>query len=243
MPLWPILFATLVNLWIWKMFLSNIFIALLSLTVSIALYFITSKLSKVFLLFFALLIYLQWSTTSIRPLTELDNDEKRVQQDRLNAYPPVVLQIAGRAKWLPVAHWFEGRKESIAAFRILDNLGATLEPNIYFFANHPRERVGFTEFEKFPYILLPLFLFGLLTIIKTSNLNYFLAFFAPVILLSFIGHRNNLGPFLLFPFFTTCLAFGIYKYWEYLKKRMKLKIISVTLFLFVFLEALAYTFW
>ena len=96
--------------------------------------------------------------TKYESLTLLNNDQIRIKDMRLKSYPPVYLTFDTKTLWIPVAHWFEERKESIAFFRILKNVSETVDLNLYFFANHPRERVGYNEFEKFPYIFIPAFL-------------------------------------------------------------------------------------
>jgi len=198
-------FVLLANFWIWRILFNSVPLGLLVLASSIFLYLSFKRSSKkyffAFLVLFSLLLIFQWKTTSKESLVELSNDEQRVQQMRLKEYPPIRISIA---------HWFENREESIAFFRILENFSETIDPNLYFFANHPRERVGINEFEKFPYIFLPLFFYGLvLSVAERRKLVLGMSFILPVVLISIIGHKNQLGPFSLFPFLAVSITHGL----------------------------------
>lgn len=200
-------FVLLANFWIWRILFNSVPLGLLVLASSIFLYLSFKRSSKkyffTFLILFSLLMIFQWKTTSQVSLVELSNDEQRVQQMRLKEYPPTRV---------PIAHWFEGREESIAFFRILENFSETIDPNLYFFANHPRERVGVNEFEKFPYIFLPLFFYGLVLLVaERRKLVLGMSFILPIVLISIIGHKNQLGPFSLFPFLVLSTTHGLCK--------------------------------
>ncbi len=208
---WLVLLA---NFWIWRILFNSIPLGLLVLVSSIFLYLSFKRSSKkhffTFLVLFSLLLISQWKTTSEESLVELSNDEQRVQQMRLKEYPLVFFKIGRKTVWIPLAHWFEGREESIAFFRILENFSETIDPNLYFFANHPRERVGINEFKKFPYIFLPLFFYGLvLSITERRKLVLGISFILPVVLISIIGHKNQFGPFSLFPFLVVLTIHGL----------------------------------
>ena len=200
MKRWILLIVLFGNLWIWRIFSFNFLLGVLILFTSLALYK-NYKISFVFLI--ALLLFFQFKTTEISSLTLLSNDDIRVKDMRLKEYPYSLTRVG----W-----WLEGRKETIAFFRILKNFSEVIDPNLYFFANHPRERVGYVEFEKFPYIFLPFFIWGLFSSVKKLSKNYlvtFLPFVLPIILISFTGLKNSLGPFSLFPWIVTITAIGI----------------------------------
>lgn len=198
-------FVLLGNFWIWRILSLNTPLSLLVIAVSIFLFLSLERknqnYSVIFIVLFMLLLFFQWKTTSKVSLVELSNDEQRVQQMRLREYPPTRI---------PIAHWFEGREESIAFFRILENFSETIDPNLYFFTNHPRERIGIDEFKKFPYIFLPLFFYGLvLSVAERRKLVLGISFILPVVLVSIIGHKSQLGPFSLFPFLAVSITHGL----------------------------------
>ncbi len=204
------------NLWIYKIFAANFFLGVLILLASILLL----KNNKYFLLFFIPILFLQINTTNKTSLTEISNDDRRIIDMRLRAYP---------SKFLRLGYWLEERKESIIFNRITTNLFENLDPNLYFFSNHPGQRVGIKEFEKFPYILLPFFLLGIFDLIsKKNNIFWLISFLVPIIILSIIGNKNNLGPFSLFPFFIIPIYEGLKKLQ---KKHFKIFIIVLILVL------------
>lgn len=236
------IFVLFTNLWIWRIFAQNGLIAIILLLATTALYLSQKRkparfVQKTFTAIFLLLLFFQWKSTQISSLSYLDNDQQRIQQMRLREYPPVALTLGSKKIWIPIAHWFEGRKETISLFRIKDNFSEIVDPALYFFANHPRERVGVAEFEKFPYILLPFFLIGILSKkFKIKSKIFVFSLLTPIILASFIGKNNELGPFSLFPFMTIATAYGLSLTSERLKKIPKKKRRNIS---FVFLAVFA----
>lgn len=194
-----LLVSLFANLWIYKIFAVNFFLGVLILLATILLL----KNNKFILLFFIPILFFQIQTTNKTSLTQISNDDRRVIDMRLRSYPP---------KFLRLGYWLEERKESIIFNGVTTNLFENLDPNLYFFANSPRQRVGTREFEKFPYVLLPFFLLGMFDLVSKKNKIFWLiSFFTPLIVLSVIGNKNDLGPFSLFPFFVTSINEGFKK--------------------------------
>jgi hypothetical protein len=184
---------------------------------------------------FLILIFFQWKTSFKTSITFLNNSEILQQTVRMRGYPPLKFSILGKTFWIPAANWLEKRKETVVYYKIMNNFSEVIDPNLYFFANHPRERVGTREFEKFPYILLPLFLLGLLNI-KKGNIKELVLSLSPMILVSVIGNSNSMGPFSLFPFIATYTSFGVAS----ISKNKKLVVIGLILFVLVFIQVIAY---
>jgi len=232
-------FVLISSLWIWKIFNFNFLLGSVVVLTSIFLWLglLTSKNSYYYLyvLFFIPLVFFQWKTSFKTPITYLNENEKLIQRIRLNAYPPFSLKIGGKTIWIPIAHWLEQRKEAILFYKLEENFSEVVDPNLYFFANHPRERVGVVEFEKFPYILLPTFLLGIFSI-KKRNLKYILLGLSPIILISFIGNSNPIGPFALFPFFATVISLGLLPIFS---KKIFL-VTGLVAFVLVFIQVFAY---
>jgi len=211
-----LLISLFVNLWIYKIFAANFLIGILVLLAAILLL----KNNRLFLLLFIPILFFQIQTTNKTSLTAISNDDRRVIDMRLRAYP---------YKFLRFGYWLEERKESIIFNRVATNLFENIDPNLYFFSNHPRQRVGTREFEKFPYILLPFFLLGLFNFVSKKNkLFWIISFFVPLIILSIIGNKNNLGTFSLFPFFVVSINEGLKKLQS---KHLKIFIIVLVLVL------------
>lgn len=203
------------NYWIWKIVAEYPLLAFLLLLSSVSLFIVLRKQLRLFVLIFQIafvsILFIQWFTTDKIPLTYLNNHDQYIQQMRLKQYPPVKFSVLDKTIWIPMAHWFEGRTESIAFHRLSNNLSWAIDINLYFFANHPRQRVGIKEFEKFPFLVLPLFIYGVFSALKVRKKLMFLSILPPIILISFIGHRNGLGPFSLFPVFVASIAYAMKK--------------------------------
>ncbi len=241
--------VTFGNLWIWRVFSFSAALAILVVLCTFSFYLLVNKHNpkkslKVFLLLLLPLLFFQWKTTDKFSLTKLSNIEQHIQQMRLREYPSVKVDLLEKTIWIPIAHWFEGRTESIAFFRILDNFSQTIDPNLYFFANHPRERLGFGEFEKFPFIFLPFSVYGVLYLVnKKMGKELVLSIAASIILLSFIGTWNPLGPFSLFPFIGVATIVGTERFIVRLEFLAHKKIIYFglgTFYLLILIQAVSY---
>lgn len=201
------------NLWIWKIVSVSLLIGLVVILTTI----FRGKKIGIFLLLLLLLI--QVKTTNIVPLTRLSEDEVVRQIQRMREYNNP-----------RIAHILEERPEALIFFKLQNNLSQLVDPNFYFFANHPRERAGVNEFEKFPYLLIPFFIYGLYKLVKKREYLFFAVYLLfPLAVLSLIGLNNPLGPFSLFPFILTTSYEGFVK-----------KPIIAAIYILVFLQVLAY---
>jgi len=234
------------NLWIWRVFKDNLLIGLFLVFSSFILYrsIKTGEFKKVLIIFMLILFAFQINKTDVRSLTYLNEQEKILQQQRLNEHPPVNITLGGRTIWIPLAHWMEQRPEVLVLYRIQENLGQVLSPNLYFFANHPNERVGIKEHEKFPYILLPFFVIGLLSLKIGKNISSLAVFlFAPIFLMGLFGTQIDVEPMSLFPFVAVSSVFGIEYVWGKVSKLKFLSIKTLTsgafliLYILIFLQS------
>lgn len=235
----PLLFVFVFNFWLWKILSFNIALGLVIVLASIFLWLEIQENKKFYfytlIVLFGLLLFFQWKTSFKTSLIYRNDNEKVIQQEWLKAYPPIYIKIAGKTIWIPIAHWLEQRKESMVFYKIEENFSEVIDPNLFFFANHPRERVGVIEFEKFPYILLPIFIVGLFSI-KKKNLKDLLLGLSPIVLISFIGNSNPIGPFALFPLFAAVISIGLAPIFS--KKQFLIPFIAV--FILVFIQIFAY---
>ena len=89
------------------------------------------------------------------------------------------------------------------------NFFGNLDLNLYFFASHPRERLGIEEFQKYSPIFLPFFLIGMFYFIY-ALLSKILIYSVPILLLSSLFSPSyNLGPVLFFPVVNLMITVGI----------------------------------
>lgn len=219
----PLIFVLIFNLWIWKIFNFNFFIGLIVVCTSVSLYF---RFFKITLVLFILLLFIQYKTSSINSLTFLNDNEKMQQIVKMHAYPPSLYRLA---------NWLENRPEALVFYKLEENLSEVVDPNMYFFANHPRERVGVVEYEKFAYILLPFFVLGIVKL-KRDDLKYLFISISPLALICLIGGSSPIGPFSLFPFITVMTASGLKPIFE----KRKYLVAFLIVFGLVFIQTLAY---
>lgn len=226
----PLAFVLLFNLWLIKIFEFSFLIALTVVLASFFIYLTIQTNKKNYfvlsILFIFVLSMFQYETSSINSLTFLNENEKTEQRQKMTGYPRSLFRFA---------NWLEQRKEALVFYKIEENFSEVIDPNLYFFANHPRERVGVSESEKFPYILLPFLVLGLLSI-KKEDLKILLLSFSPIVLISLIGNSNPAGPFSLFPFFASYTAVGLKPVFE----NKKYLFIFLLIFTLVFIQAVSY---
>lgn len=204
------------NFWIYKILDENLIIGIILVVITLV---VIIKPNKTYLLIpcIIVLLFFQFQTTHAKSLTLLDNDEQRVQQERIRSYPLTYISIFSKVLWLKPEKWIEQNNLVIATSRIERNFFASLDINQYFFGGFPRNNT--TDFQKLPFIFLPLFIIGAFSLAKKKQyLLVSLFFLVPVIFLSFIGDDNNLGPFILFPFFIISIFAGVEYTLEKLKK-------------------------
>lgn len=101
------------------------------------------------------------------------------------------------------------------------NFFANFDPNLYFFASHPRERLGVEEFEKYPLIFLPFFLIGVLYSIYILSPNLFIYSISILLISSIISSKYNLGPVLFFPLISYMITIGFILTGRYLIGRLR----------------------
>lgn len=235
----PLILVLFLNLWIYRLFSLSVSAGIIAILLSIFLWLnLQSSSKKYFYLSVAFTIILalfQYSTSEIKSLSYLDEGGLLKQQERMKGYPPVFINIGDKKLWIPAANWLENRPEIIALYNFQDNLGNVVDPNLYFFANHPRERFAIVEFEKFPYIFMPVFLLGML-MVKKSQLKVFLLALIPLVMLTLIGDRNPAGPYSLFPFFAVTIALGN----QFIISKKKYLLPAAIALILVFIQTIAY---
>lgn len=94
-------------------------------------------------------------------------------------------------------------------YKVERNFFANLDPNLYFFASHPRERVEVNEFEKYMFVFLPFFVIGLTFLIYSLRLKIISYLISILFLSAFISSSYKLGPILLFPIINFMIVVGL----------------------------------
>lgn len=102
-----------------------------------------------------------------------------------------------------------------SVYKFENNVFQNLDLNLYFFATHPRERLGINEFEKYYSITLPLFLIGFFIAIFKRKL--FIYFILGVLISAFLTSTLIIGPVLLYPFMNLSIVLGLKKVLDFRK--------------------------
>lgn len=201
-PSIAILIVFVTSYWSWEIFSFNFYLFLLVLITSTILYILilnpSKKLLGIFWIFLFSILIIQFITTKNPNLSYITPTEEQLLNSRRTQLPTTF----GR---------YLQSKPTNMFYKFQQNFFRTSDINIYFFAEHPRERAGIKEFNKFHFICLPFFLIGIFISLKSRSWQLLLALLIPMILLSIIGPDNPLGPFSLYPFFAVSIALGLKK--------------------------------
>ena len=238
-------FALFANIWIWKIYSFSIITGLSVTLASFLVYLYFYKDKPVFKITFILsvlfLFFVFVNTTQVKPITEISDHELHIRQVRMSQYPPLTIKLKEKNIRIPVASLFENRKESVVFFRMLENMFFVSDPNLYFFANHPRETSGIKEFEKYPYILLPFFLYGTTRLIRNKKKNLFFGLLtAGIITAGLVGSQNPMGPVLFFPFLTFVIFLGLSELLNKTPMRKSAVFVFLILYMAVMIQTISY---
>ncbi|OGE15851.1 hypothetical protein A3F00_04740 [Candidatus Daviesbacteria bacterium RIFCSPHIGHO2_12_FULL_37_11] len=222
------------------------FIFLIFTTLLLGFVVFEKKYSNLYLIPFLILLILQWKTTTLQSLIQLDNDEQRIKQERIKFYAPSEHYVRVIFKRLALVNFLEGDFNTVSN-RLQRNFFETIDPNVYFFGGHPRERVWADDFEKFPFVFIFPFFTGLYYLLIQKKWLFLGSFCISIFLFSVIGHKNSLGPFVMFPLIVVLIAFGFMKLFnlrKYLpRKVLKLILISTSiLILLSIIQTFAYAY-
>lgn len=233
-----VLFLVFSSFWIYKIFYLNLLIGIV-LIIVISVVSLNVSRKKVLFVCLILLLFLQYQTTEIKSLLALDNDQQRVQQERIRSYPLTYINLYFKVIWLKPDSWIEQNKFVIALSKIEENFFENLDFNKYFFGGFPRNNPS--DFQKFIFILLPVFIIGVLNLVRKKDISFLILLFAiPILFLSTIGNDNALGPFSVLPFFIISMVYGIDYLDRFLKHKAVFRVLAIIVVLICFSIQLSY---
>lgn len=187
------------SFWSWRIFENNLILFIQLLVLSVLFYIVlVEKMLRAKLQILTLLGVIVLSIVvvprnidkSIWQKSELDL--VRINTDR--SYYPV-----------GIGRYFHNKIVD-SVYKYKDNVFTLLDPNYYFFSTHPRELGNLNHFEKFPFVFIVFFIFGVYKI----YLRRILFWGIPLLLVSGLIDRNyNDGPVLLFPVMVAVIAVGL----------------------------------
>lgn len=207
-----ILFVLFISNWSWEIFSFNLYLFFLIWLASVLLFLAlikkSTKLFYIYLLVMIPILITQCKTTSNAGLSYMNATEKHIFTYRKSEFPVFTVNIFSKVKTINSALYLANERTAMFD-KFEQNLLRTSDLNLYFFGNHPREIAGVREFEKYSFLLIPFFMFGLYQSAKSKTWQLLVSLLIPLTLLSFIGQNNPIGPFSLFPFFTVTISIGI----------------------------------
>lgn len=204
------IFIILITPWTWKILDNNISLGLLLILITVVLVRLlvnserNFRLIPLLCLFFAVasIVSLQsgFDRNSFKPNV---NEEVRLNK-RHNYY-------AGNLKGFFLnkysLNFYKNYQPYLNKFE--RNFFFSLDPNLYFFASHPRERAGVNEFEKYPSAYFFIFILGFIYYLQKRNLIIFFYLLAASFVSGFVSPGFVLGPVILFPFISATISLGL----------------------------------
>jgi len=186
------------NFWIWKILKENLIIGLLLLALNLLiLRNFTNNSKRIYFLagtVFIILSILILRNGFDKGIFTLDPDETQKIANRHGYYSS---ELGPFFLNKPVLYFYKNIYPTI--FELQRNFLYSLDPNIYFFTGHPRERYGISEFDKYPFILFPLFFIGVIAAVYQKRWSLSIYILIATLVSAFVRPSYLLGPMLIFP--------------------------------------------
>ncbi len=202
--------VTFINPWIWKIISGNLLLALLLIFLSLSLYLAIS-LKESNRRYFLLTAVLVIPVSALVFLSAYDRNlfipssEEILRQDSKHMY---FSHNLGKM-YLNKAGLYFHQNLDLPFYKLQSNFFSNLDPNLYFFAGHPRERAGFGDFEKYLFLSLPFFIAGIVIALQKKLKVIAGYFIAAAAIGALIRPDYIFGPVLFFPLINTFISLGV----------------------------------
>lgn len=210
--------VTITNFWIWRIAEIDLIFCLALILLSVILFYLfTNYRKRILFIFLLLLIYI-----SIKVLISgFDNNLSTLfpdQQKQLNQRHGYYADDLGI---------FFKNKFTLRLYRDVfpylniytSNIFNSLSPNLYFFANHPREREKVEEFSMYPSVLVIPFLIGLIRILSLLNYTIIGYILFAIFVTGFVKQNFIFGPIMFFPLVNLFISLGFFQIYNLLHKK------------------------
>lgn len=211
--------VSILNFWIWRIIKGDLALGLALVSLSVILTYIV----KIKLLgnFFLISIILAMFISTRLFITGFDNNLITLSPDQQK-------QLGERHGYFAIdlGKLFQN-KFALRFYRDVypymnvygSNIFNSLSPNLYFFANHPREREKVEEFSMYPSILVIPFLIGVIYLL--NSLRYLIAGYIlfALFVTGFIKQSYIFGPVMFFPLINLMISVGILKIYYFLLRK------------------------
>lgn len=198
----------LLNPWWWIIVRKDLTISVLAFVLSITFCYMFYNRSKIIFLSFLVLISLLIIICLKQGFDESILKISALEEQRLNKRHEFYAHNLGKIYTNRISLSYY-KFYSFSLLKLERNFFGNLDPNLYFFASHPRERPGIDEFEKYTPIFVPFFLIGFIYSIYRPKLKIVAYFITALFISSFISPNYNLGPVLFFPLINFVMTIGL----------------------------------
>lgn len=204
-----LLLVIMLNPWWWIILQRNLWVGLLVFVLSFIVfqYFFQNKSSGIFFILSVLtgiLILISLSQALDESIVRTSALEIQQYNKRHEYYASSLGKIYTNR--FSLAYF---KEYNFPLLKLQRNFFANLDPNLYFFASHPRERLGIEEFKKYLPIFLPFFLLGFFYIIYKPPPRFWIYIVVISLISSIVSPYYNLGPVLFFPIINLLIAIGL----------------------------------
>lgn len=199
----------LLSPWWWVIIQRNFWIGLMVFILSLVvfLYFWQNKSPKFFLLMF-ILITILFMITVREAFDESIFRNSALDTQQYNKRHEFYANGLGKI-YTNKFSLIYFKEYNLPFVKLQRNFFANLDPNLYFFASHPRERLGVEEFNKYSPVFLPFFLIGVIYSVYILFPNLLVYAVSVSLLSSVISSKYDLGPVLFFPLLNYFITIGI----------------------------------
>ena len=205
------------NFWIWKIIQENPLIAIILIILTFLLFKLIDKGSKplvltVIIFLFLVLSFIMLGFNFDKSIQTITPEDEVKLNDRHFYYSEELGRVFLNRK---VLNFY--KNYSLPMYKFERNLFSNLDPNLYFFASHPRERAGIYEFEKYSFILLPFFIIGVMMLIYRGSIWAACYLVAATLVSAFVSSNYVLGSILFLPLINVSIGLGIMQVFKRIK--------------------------
>ncbi len=202
--------VTIINPWIWKIISGDLLLALLLIFLSLSLYlaiFLKENnhsykyLTAVLVISVSAIVFLNAFDRNLF----IPSSEEILRQDSKHLY---FSHNLGKI-YLNRAGLYFHQNLDLPLYKLQSNFFSNLDPNLYFFAGHPRERAGVGDFEKYLFLSLPFFITGIITAVQKKLKLVAYYFILAATAGALIRPDYIFGPVLFFPLINVFISIGI----------------------------------
>lgn len=215
-----VLLTIAVNYWIWRIIFLDPLLAIILSLLTLFLYLIFLNINLT--LWIGVLLFVFASFLNLKSGLDVNLRSDNRGEIKLNERHFYYSEYLGKLYENKVSTYIYNLLPTLYKFE--KNVFSSLDLNLYFFASHPRERVGIEEFKKYPYLFTPFFLIGYVFLIIKKTKIVLIYLVTAALINGFISPNYKLGPVLFFPLINMFIAFGIVIAFSKVAKFLKLQI-------------------